>query len=144
MFTGILLRLRDGYIYLIMTLAAVTAVFEPPIEAGLPGVMLPAAIMMVMRGKKPAIFFMLLLLGTLNAVNLPDVMTHSFEQIASFAFILFLACTLTPAIVLYLARELPQDGRWLHKYFLHVFYPAHIIFLAITGYFFFGHKFMEW
>lgn len=126
-FAAVAERARPWHMYLLFAAGALSMFFLPNrLEFGLAGALLPAAILLALRGEKFSGLFLLLLLFALNPlrhlVGLP---------------LLGLAAAGLPLLVLGIARDLPQDGRWLPKYALHVFYPGHIFLLWLTARLFF-------
>lgn len=141
-FAGYSRQMKDWQVYLCFTLAIAAMAFKVAgfVEFGIAGIVLPAAILMIWRGKKPAWFFLLLLLTVINCGGyLEEVENLSDLQNVFSAFLLMaLATTILPFMVLTFAKSLPQNGRSLSKYALHIFYPGHLLLLWAIGRFYLG------
>ena len=120
--------------YVLYTGAIASTLWAVPLQFGLPGVMLPSAILLVQRGHKSAYAFLLLLLLFINAGGMPDNTLHTLT-VAPMLFYTWicLAAIFIPLLVLDAARHMPQTGRLLPKYALHIFYPAHLLLLKGAG-----------
>lgn len=137
-------RAKDWQLILGFAVAAVlTVAIKMPLEFSLAGVALPAAMMLVMQGKSRFIPPLLLLLFTMNIGGANEAMREkpgldmlSPDMIFT-ALLLGFCATALPYILLLAARDLPQTGRWLSKYSLHVFYPVHQLLLWSLGLHFF-------
>lgn len=141
-FVGLARKMKDWQLFLVFTASAiVTALADIKLEFGFAGVMLPAAILFVMQGRKVFIPFLLLLLMTINmsgaaaayAVQAGNGFTMAVLQALSFGA----AACVIPYGLLLLARDMPQNGRYLSKYSLHFFYPGHQLLIRLLGLFFF-------
>lgn len=132
---GISPKLKNGQLYALQ-LAAVVLNFAPhPVEFGAAGIALPSALLAVMQQRKGALRMLLLLLFAINA----DATAFSSGAAAAdsvFALALLGGfATLLPFGVLKMAEFFPADGRYLHKYALHVFYPLHLLVLWAIGHY---------
>ena len=124
----------------VLYIGAVVSMWMPfPVEFGLAGIMLPSAIMLMLRGEKNVLPFLILLLLFINAGKFvndfqegvsPDVILVSF-------FMVSVCCMVLPMLVLNLAKNFRQTGRFLSKYALYVFYPAHLFLLKLIELVFF-------
>lgn len=126
-------QMKDWHVYLCFVLAAAAMSVKALsfVEFGMAGIALPAAILMIWRGRKAAWFFMLLLLATMNCAGYGEELNSLSDVRIVFTGIalMILAATSLPFIVLLFAKDLPQNGRLLSKYALHVFYPGHLLLL---------------
>src|SRR5690606_33896377 len=96
-------------------------------EFGLVGIFLPAGIMMYMQGRKGGLACMLALIALLNLGNASDIeggllATSSLFYITAVWF----SSTVLPWWVIQKSQHLSHEGRLLHKYALHIFYPGHL------------------
>lgn len=132
-------RLKLWQIYLIYIPFIFGALWNFPVEFGLPGVALPSAFVLALRGHKSAYPFMLLFLLLMNPAGQYDILGGEYPgpNVLVYYGLLGLACIILPWLVIDLARNFRQAGRLLPKYALHVFYPAHLFILKITGMLFF-------
>jgi hypothetical protein len=143
-FADLARRLKDWQIYFAYgasILAATTLNMQ--LEFGLPGVMLPSAIMLVMEGRNRFIPALLLLLFAANIAGIHDELGHlpglsmTSTSVIEMVMAVGLFASVIPYLILVVARELPQTGRYLSRYSLHVFYPAHQLILWALGLYFF-------
>lgn len=135
---GMLWRMKDWQAYVCYT-AAIAAVVVPQVaEFGFAGALIPSALLRAMDGKKMAYPF---LLAMIIVMNIP---MESVGVISDFPgwwiFVLWTsltaaACVILPLLVLKLARTMRQDGRYLSKYALHIFYPGHLMLLWLIKHF---------
>jgi hypothetical protein len=103
-----------------------------PFEFGLVGVMLPSAIVLALRGQKSVYPFLLALLFFINAGDMLEPLRHGVNLNVWLAmFLIGVASTVLPLLVLDAAKNFKQDGRLLPKYALHIFYPAHLVILKL-------------
>lgn len=123
--------------------AIATVVLKIPLEFGLSGVALPAAMMLVIQGRLRFVPLLLLLLFTMNVGGVSASMKDTPELNLLAPDVLFtmfsvgLGASLLPYMLLMAVRDLPQTGRWLSKYSLHFFYPLHQLLLwALALHFF--------
>lgn len=136
--------LKDWQIYLVFIAAAAFAAFlDCPIEYGFPGVLLPAAILLVLEGRNRFIPGLLLMLFAINLEGirggLPHLAGHSMlsTDVLLLAMVTGAFATFGSLFVIVLGNELPKTGRYLSRYFLHVFYPAHMLVIWALGLYFF-------
>jgi hypothetical protein len=134
--------MKPGHAAACFLFAIMSSALDIPMEFGLAGAALPAAILLALQGRVFAWPFLLALLAAINAAgwgqaafNPPQGMSLQallpvWGMMAAFAIV-------PPLAMLFMARDLPQDGRWLPKYALHVFYPLHMIVLWALGLLFF-------
>ncbi len=130
--------MKDWQICLVYFASAiVTALADIELEFGFTGVMLPSAILFVMQGRKIFIPFLLLLLLTVNMSGAAAAFFAQGGNGFSTAILQSLAfgavAVIMPYALLLMARDLPQDGRYLSKYSLHFFYPGHQLLIWSLG-----------
>jgi hypothetical protein len=131
-------RARPWQIYTLYAAAALSMLLPLAVEFGLAGIMLPSAIVLALRGQKGVYPFLILLLFSINAGGLLEVLQKGISRDAWMAcLVIGLASALLPWLVLSIARDLKQSGRYLSKYSLHVFYPGHLVLLKALGLVFF-------
>jgi hypothetical protein len=136
-FAGLTYRMSDRAVYLCHVLAAAGIFFPSVIEFGTPGIVLPSALLMILRGKKMAWPFLMLLIFAVNLASIapdPEAVTV-LTGVLIVGLAAGLGCTIIPLLTLRLAQDIPQNGRFLSKYFLHLFYPAHFLVIWATGHF---------
>lgn len=125
------------------TCALATVTLKIPLEFGLSGVALPAALMLVTQGRMRLVPMLLLLLFTMNVGGVTETMKNSPElnllapDVLYTMFAVGLSASLLPYILLMAVRDLPQKGRWLSRYSLHFFYPLHQLLLWLLALHFF-------
>jgi hypothetical protein len=133
-FAALSFRVRPWHMYLLYAAAMLSMLWVLPIEFGLTGVMLPSAIVLAMRGEKGARPFLFLLLMMINAGGLLEGLhLHGGLVIWSFVALNGLFSAFLPWAVLNVARKLAQRGRFLPKYALYIFYPAHMTLLKLLA-----------
>jgi hypothetical protein len=118
------------------------AVFPQSVEFGLAGVLLPAALVAALRGERGAFLVAAALLPFLNVPPLRWAFTEAPARVQHELLVRVardaVVVAVVPLAVVHACARLPGDGRLLPRYFLHVFYPAHLLFLwatkqAVTG-----------
>lgn len=134
-FAGVSSKLKDWQLYGFLLLAIALHFTPHFVEGGTAGIALPAAILAVMQKRKGATVFLLMLLFTVNVDA--GVFVNSTHIISAlFAVVLLGICaTLLPLATLKVAEFFPADGRCLHKYALHIFYPGHLLILWAIGHY---------
>ena len=140
-------KLKDWQIYLLFAVAAVfAALHDCPLEFGLPGVLLPTAILLVLECRYRFIPGLVLMLFAINLggvrPGIPHLAGHSMISVDAFklAAVTGAFAALGPLFIIVLSNELPKTGRFLSRYFLHVFYPAHLLIIWALGLYFFPLK----
>lgn len=98
-------------------------------EFGPAGIMLPTAIMMYMQGRKGGLACMLALIAVMNLAGYSDAFSQMSAPILLFTFAIWFSSTVLPLWVIKWSQRMPNDGRLLHKYALHIFYPGHLLIL---------------
>ena len=137
-FAALSYRAKLWQMYALYVLALVSMLWVLPVEFGLAGMMLPSAIVLVQRGHKSAWPFLILLVFFINAGGmLVGIRAHAGAEAWTFVALNGLFSSILPWLVVDMARRLPQKGRFLPKYALHVFYPAHLVILKLLGMVFF-------
>lgn len=129
-------RMKDWQFYLCCITALAACVFHPIVEYGLCGILLPAAMMMEMRGKtrvRPFLFLLIFMMNINGYTSGMIPMEGTLVHLVIFATLSAAGAILIPLFVLDHARKLKQTGRYLPKYALHFFYPLHLIVLILIG-----------
>jgi len=96
-------------------------------EFGTAGIMLPAAIMMYMQGRKGGLACVLALIAVMNLGAFADILANLSAPVISYVTLVWFSSTVLPWWVLHWSQRLPNDGRLLSKYALHIFYPGHLL-----------------
>ncbi|MCE9506964.1 MAG: conjugal transfer protein TraX [Alphaproteobacteria bacterium] len=131
-------RVRPWQIYALYIVAALSMLLPTALEFGLAGIMLPSAIVLALRGQRSVYPFLILLLFSANMGGLLETLRQGMGGNVWIAYsAVGLASTLLPWLVLSIAKDLKPSGRYLPKYALHVFYPAHLLLLKALGLAFF-------
>jgi hypothetical protein len=127
-------RAKAWQMYTLYALALASMLWTLPLEFGLAGVMLPSAILLVLRGQKGIWPFLILLLMFMNAGGILEGLRQH-AGLLVWVSIVFngLFSIFLPWGVLDMAGRLPQTGRFLSKYALYVFYPAHLVILKLLA-----------
>jgi hypothetical protein len=134
LFIGLLPRLKDWQICACYVLSLICMLLPQTIEFGFAGVMLPSAILLVMQGRAAYLPFLILLMFGINASDLAGAMrTAPLADIAESQLTIGLGTIVFSCFALKLTESsrMPQDGRYLSRYFLYAFYPLHM--LALWG-----------
>lgn len=100
-------------------------------EFGIAGIMLPAAVMMYMQGRKGGLACMLALIAVMNIPAIGGIIATANPAAMAYIGLIWFSSTVLPWWVIKWSQRLPNEGRLLHKYALHIFYPGHL--LAIWG-----------
>ncbi len=128
-FAKVSLQLKRWHLYSLYGAGLASTLAWPlPVDFGMAGVMLPSAIVLALRGERSVIPFLLLMIFSMNAAGM---LTSTDEKVWIILCAFAVAGTLLPLLVLDIAKSLPQQGRLLPKYALHVFYPAHLALLKV-------------
>lgn len=99
-------------------------------EFGTAGILLPTAIMAYMQGRKGGFACMLALIAIMN-LEITEVIENLTPLVMAYVVLIWFSSTVLPWWVIKWSQRLPNEGRLLHKYALHIFYPGHL--LAIWG-----------
>lgn len=133
---GLCSRLKD-YMVVPLVLAAAGLMYFPTLfEFSAAGVMLPAAFLLTLQKRPAGLPCLILLLATINAGDFGALYAQTGPAGLGFLAATGLVCVTLPPVVIRLSAALPQTGRYLPKYFLHVFYPAHLLILWAIGHYF--------
>jgi hypothetical protein len=135
---GFAAKLKDWQVAIVWTLALLGTAFPATVEFSLPGIALPSAILLAMQGRAIAWPFLVALLYVINLDGYATGREMVIGPPAEFAFatlVLFFFVAAVPYGILTLAERMKQSGRFLPKYFLHVFYPAHLALLGAVHHF---------
>ena len=131
-FAALSFRAKLWQMYLLYVITLVSMLWLLSLEFGLAGVMLPSAIVLVLRGYRNAWPFLILLLFFMNDGGILDGLRRHADPAAWLAVALNgVSSIVLPWLTLDLARYISQRGRLLPKYALHVFYPAHLAILKL-------------
>ena len=117
--------------WMLYIICAFTNAFPVLCEFGFPGVLLPSLIYMYLKGDKAALKWIILFAFLMNI----PAQYHEFVKIDFIisAIIILIFAALMSISSLYLASHLSDKGRYLHRYALHIFYPAHLALFGIIG-----------
>lgn len=124
-------RMQAWQMCILYTLALLTLPLSAPLEYGFVGVAIPSAILLVMRGEKPAVFFLGLLIFAANASGMVNELMEGRTALWIVNIIIWAAAVFIPLAILDIAKNMSQKGRFLPKYALHVFYPGHLFLLKV-------------
>lgn len=130
---GVSLRMKDWQVALLCVAAAGLMYFPGWFEFSIAGALLPTAFLMALRGRRLAIPCLLLILATINAGDYGGLLGKLTPQVVIFMTVTALFCIVPAFFLIRYAAGMPQTGRYLPKYFLHIFYPAHMIALWAIG-----------
>lgn len=118
----------------ILTFALASMLLIPSAtEYGMAGIVLPAVIIMTIKGYQSGWIWLLITLTALNMGNLWAEITKPDGLNETLHILMTLAVTILPFCVLQIAKGLPDTGRLMSKYFLHIFYPAHLVIICLIG-----------
>ena len=123
--------LRPLFRHLIFASGVASVWIGGTIEFGLMGVMLIPALLQIMRGDKTALPWLFLLLLSINAGELGDMIESTQKGWWLIPLLSATAAIALPAFVLNLSRDIKGVRRLLSKYALHIFYPGHLAVLGI-------------
>lgn len=135
---GLCLRLKEWQTVALCLTGVGLMYFPSFIEFSTAGIMLPAAFMLAMRGRVAGYACLGLLLCFINLADFRTLFETGDGNTLIFIVMTAAACILPPLFLLRYAVSLPQDGRYLPKYFLHVFYPLHLLLIWSVGHFIMG------
>ncbi len=126
------------YAFYLFAIATFCLPMPAPVEYGLVGIVLPAAFYHALTPQKGSAFFLFLLLMMLNNHHstVPETHTYGIATHIVAQILIGFGVIIIPYAILQIARWLPQTGRLLPKYFLYVFYPAHLILIKAISYLF--------
>lgn len=96
-------------------------------EFGFAGMLLPAALLMYMRGRKTGLYCSLALIAVMNLAGYTEAINSFSAPIAVYIMLIWFSSTVLPWWVVHWSQRLPNEGRYLHKYALHIFYPGHLL-----------------
>ena len=137
-FAALSFRVKLWQMYLLYVASLFSMLWIIPVEFGLAGIMLPSAIVLVLRGHKSAWPFLILLLLFINAGG---ILTELQKNPPLFVWIYpalnGVFSIVLPWLVVDTARYMRQTDRFLPKYALHIFYPGHLFILKLLGMAFF-------
>lgn len=134
LFASLLPRLKSWQVYLCYAGAFLSMLLPSGLEYGLAGVVLPAAFLQALQGRRSSYIILPLLLFSANLGGFAGMFAAA-TDITAFAALVFataLASTVIPLFVMEAGSYFPRDGRYLPKYFLHVFYPAQFLVLWLV------------
>lgn len=131
---GLTCRFKDWHIAALCLLSLLPLYFMPLIEFSTAGVMLPAAFLLVLRGRKIGYACVFMLLACINLPVIGNITETVTSQDIMGITLTAAATIITPIALIRYAASQPQTGRYLPKYFLHVFYPLHLAIIGIVHY----------
>ncbi len=134
-------KLKTWQNNLIFTLGLIATVLPGSWEFGTAGALIPAAFYMVLTQRSYGIFWTIILLFNSNLgpiVNVPDFKAIPDVQlyvsnVAAMNTIVGFFATIPTILVIFLAKFIKSEKRLMPKYFLHIFYPGHIVLLALIS-----------
>lgn len=123
---------RAHWLRMVIFALGLATVFLPSQwEFGVIGVLLPGAMYMVLKGDLRYIPWLFLLLAFVNLNNIGqylDIMSPA----VLIGMIMMASCTIfLPWFIILFAKSLTSARRLTPKYFLHIFYPLHMVILAL-------------
>jgi hypothetical protein len=133
-FATLVYRLKPLHLYGLFVFAMAAQLLPASLEFSTAGIMLPAAFLMALRREKYAGIFLVTLLFF---VNIENIIEYHDSGVWISMLMLGAATSIFPFVVLNIAQDFAQTGRYLHKYALHMFYPTHIMILKIIALLFF-------
>lgn len=130
---GLSLRMKDR-VFALLCIVSVGLMYFPPLtEFSFVGIMLPAGFLFAMRKRPLGVPCLLLLLACVNYGNYGALIDDFAPQALVLMVMMSLFCIIPPLWLIRFAATMPQSGRYLPKYFLHVFYPAHMLAIWAVG-----------
>lgn len=116
-------------------ISAVLLLYFPGIvEFGFLGALAPVAFYMAMTGTKDGVFWLVITLALMNFNDIGSELANFGALEYFYLSIIALCATVIPWGVLKMSEDMEENNRRLMpKYFLHIFYPAHMIVLAVLG-----------
>ncbi len=104
-------------------------------EYGFVGILIPATIYMSINGDREAMVWSIILLSVVNLEDIPNIIAHLSPVLAIFLITYAVAAVLGSVFWVECVKKVswPDKARLMPKYFLHVFYPAHLIVLALIA-----------
>lgn len=116
--------------------ALLSVLFPDAWEYGIVGAFVPAAMYLVMKEGDRYIPWLIFLLAFTNFGGLVFDFLAVMSVMKMINILLVAAATiLFPLMVVLMCRQIPGEERKMPKYFLHVFYPAHLIIIALIAIF---------
>ena len=114
------------------TLLDMTGIKQP---TGFDGILIPATIYMSINGDREAMVWSIILLSVVNLEDIPNIIAHLSPVLAIFLITYAVAAVLGSVFWVECVKKVswPDKARLMPKYFLHVFYPAHLIVLALIA-----------
>jgi hypothetical protein len=113
--------------------AVACTAFLVPMEFSVAGALFPAALSSFARRERGSALVLGLLVVPLNVGDLWNVATLAppgvLQQVLTRGARDAVVVAVLPLLVVHACKHLPATGRLLPKYFLHVFYPAHLLVL---------------
>lgn len=138
LFASLLPRLKSWQVYACYAGAILSMLLPSGLEYGLAGVVLPAAFLQALQGKTSSYLILPLLLFSANLGGFAGLFATT-ADVTAFAALVFataLASTVIPIFIMEAGSYFPKNGRYLPKYFLHVFYPLQFFVLWLAKPFF--------
>lgn len=117
--------------WMLYVICVFTNAFPVLCEFGFPGILLPSLIYMYLKGDKSVLKWLILFAFLMNI----PAQYHEFikiDFIISATIILIFAMILSFG-TLYIASNFSDQGRYLHRYALHIFYPTHLALFGLIG-----------
>ncbi len=132
-FGSLLLYERRLYQNLLFFFAVIAALVQVPIEFGLPGILLPAALALALKGSFSALGWAVLLSLVMNHTGKTAELGESYFLLH--VFVSGAAAIGITVLTVFLCSIVQSSRRLLPRWSLHIFYPAHIALLGIIALF---------
>lgn len=104
-------------------------------EYGILGAFIPSVMYLVMkedRGER-YIPWLILMLALFNFGDISQHLIGMSEELLAFMVVVMCVTIFGPWLLIISARHIQGEKRIMPKYFLHIFYPAHLIILAVIN-----------
>lgn len=133
--TGLSFRLKDWQmivltvitVFLMGDVAYGLATMHILPEFGFAGMLLPATLLMYMQGRKAGLVCSLALIAVMNFTGYGMVLERLNLPLFTYIAAIWFSSTVLPWWVIHWSQRLPNDGRYMGKYALHIFYPGHLL-----------------
>jgi len=124
---GLSYKMKTTQLVVLCVLAMVAMELPALMEFGTAGIMLPTAILMYLTKRSGGLPCTIGLLCMINMSGYSDAFHDVNTVTMAYVGLMTFSTIVLPWWVLQWSQRLPQDGRYLHKYALHIFYPGHML-----------------